>query len=84
MGNEDRVFIKYEKAVEMLPNGDDIHTFRSSGGGMLLGADWEREALLDKIQENKIELSGPMATGMGHGIVLIDDTGPLFIATKRV
>ena len=83
MGNEDRVFIEYEKAIAMLPDGEDVHTFRANGMGMMLGADWKRESLLEKMEENEIELSGPMATGMGHGIVLIDETGPLFIETIR-
>ena len=79
----ERVFIEYEKAIAMLPDGKDIHTFRSTYG-MLMGADFERQKLLEKMKDHKIELSGEMATAMHHGIVLIDKTGPLFIETEQV
>lgn len=83
MDEEKRTFIEYEKAIAMLPDGKDIHTFRSPYG-MLMGADFDRQKLLKKMKNHKIELSGKMATNMNHGIVLIDKTGPLFIETKRV
>ena len=66
----------------MLPDGDSVHTFRNSIPGVMLGADWSREILLAKMEKSNLELSGPGATGMKHGIVLFDDRGPLFIETK--
>ncbi len=63
----------------MLPDGDEVHTFRSAPG-MMLGADWDRQTVIAAMAECGVELSGPMATAMGHGLVLFDPK-PLFIAT---
>jgi hypothetical protein len=71
-----------DEAVALLPDGDDIHTFRGSGG-IMLGADWDRQTVIAAMAECGVEKSGPMATAMGHGLVL-HDPKPLFIATKDV
>jgi hypothetical protein len=78
----ERVKMTPEQAIALLPEGESIHTFRSSPGFMI-GADWDREKLLLHIQKHPTELSGPMATDMHHGMVLIDENGPLFIATMH-
>ncbi len=41
--------------------------------------------MLEKMKENEetIELSGSLATGMNHGICLQDERGFLFIETKK-
>ena len=78
----ERVKLTFDDAVAMLPDGDNIHTFRS-GPFMLIGADWGREPLTEAIRKYGAELSGQMATNMDHGLVLIDDRGPLFIETKK-
>jgi hypothetical protein len=78
----DRVFLTPEQALAMLPEGEYVHTFRG-GGGMMLGADWKREQVERAIREtDHRELAGPMATAMGHGLV-INSGGALFVATKR-
>ena len=78
----ERVVMTFEQAIALLPEGDHIHTFRSSPG-VLIGADWDRENLLLHMQKYPPELSGPAATAMHHGMVLIDENGPLFIATMH-
>lgn len=80
--SEERVFLSLEEVEAMLPEGDTIHTFRNPAG-VLIGADWHREDLIKHIKEYKPELSGGMAEGMNHGIVIIDNLGALFIATKK-
>lgn len=79
---DEKEFITFEEAVKMLPDGDAVHTFRSPAPGLMIGADWSREDLLEKMKKAGLELSGTAATAMKHGIALIDDQGPLFIATK--
>ena len=69
-----------DQAVALLPDAERIHTFRGAGP-VMIGADWPRDKLLAHIREHGAELSGPGATGMGHGMVLIDDIGLLFIET---
>ena len=85
-----RVFLSYEEAEAMLPDGDTIHTF-AGGGMMLIGADWSRKDVLELFKTGKPELAGDMATSMGHGLVAFlkvdeeNDTksDPRFIATKE-
>ena len=57
---------------------------------MVIGADWDRESVLELLRTGHPELAGDMATSMGHGIVAFvevdeeNDTksDPRFIATK--
>lgn len=77
---DEREPLTLDEAVAMLPDGDEIHTFRSSPG-MMLGADWPRDQIVAAMAECGVELAGPMATAMGHGLVVLDPK-PLFIATR--
>ena len=81
---EKREFISFEQAIKMLPDKEFIHTFRSVGP-VLLGADHDRVSLIETMKkfQDKIELSGKNATAMGHGIILTDDGGPLFIEINK-
>ena len=77
-----RVFLSQEEATAMLPDGEYIHTFR--GGGMtLLGAEWDRQDIIDAFGKYKLELSGDIATSMGHGVCFIDNHGAVFVETKK-
>jgi len=80
--SEDRVFLTFEEAEKMLPDGDWVHTFRG-GGNMMIGADWKREDVLSVMKTSKPELSGEMATSMGHGLVFEDKFGFVFVQTKE-
>lgn len=79
--SDEREFLTPEQAEAMLPDGERIHTFRAAGFTMI-GADWPREKLIELFRQYTPELSGPGATGMKHGLCVIDDKGPLFIETK--
>lgn len=89
--DSNRVFLSYDEAVAMLPDGDPIHTFANPGMNMLVGADWSREHVLELLKTGAPELAGDAATGMGHGLVAFrvvdtdNDTkrDPIFIATKE-
>jgi hypothetical protein len=78
----ERTKLEINEATKMLPDGDTVHTFRNSAG-MLIGADWDRADVLDAIKKHGVELSGSQATAMGHGLVLEDATGFLFVETKK-
>lgn len=63
-----RTYITTEQAISVLPDGDTVHTFYNTGFG-LIGADWSKENITDKLRSSDIiELTGPAARGMGHGI----------------
>lgn len=69
-----KVYVTKEQAASILPDGDSIHTFYNLGFG-LVGADWSRADLLEKLEKSDIlELTGPAARGMGHGLCAYDKT----------
>lgn len=80
--NEPRVFLTVEQAIEMLPDREEIHTLHPCNFG-LVGGDWGKQDVIDQIKKYKPELSGKLATSMGHKLCLGDypDYG-LFIETK--
>jgi hypothetical protein len=84
--SEEIVFLTFEEAEKMLPNGDkdEIHTFRQMGN-LLVGMDFSKQYILDLMNKycNTVQLSGETATSMGHGIVLEDDKGYLFIESSE-
>lgn len=79
----ERCILTTEEAIAMLPDGDTVHTFRQEGM-FILGADRDRDEIIQAIKDNEVELAGEVATGLRHGMVLKDSIGPLFIATKDV
>lgn len=74
--------ISYEKAIELLPDGDTIHTFINSGF-MLIGADWNRQEVLDSIKKYGANRSGEVATRMNHSINFHDGEKFVFLETKK-
>src|SRR5690606_36542527 len=77
-----RVSLTVDQALEMLPEGEAVHTFRNGGLG-LFGADWGRPEIIDALRSaERIELAGEVATSMGHGIAVLHGGSWLFIETK--
>lgn len=74
--------LSLDEAVALLPSEGRIHTF-TNPAGMLLGADWDREKILDLLRTGRPELSGEQATASGHGIVAFRGNDPVFIETRR-
>lgn len=69
----ERRFITADQAIELLPDGNEIHTFYNEYFG-LFGCDWSREDIIDKLRNSdKIELTGETARGMGHGLAAYND-----------
>lgn len=65
-------FISADEAIELLPEGEYIHTFRESGLA-LIGADWLREEIIELIRKSDcLELTGEAARSMGHGLAIYD------------
>lgn len=80
-------YLTVEQAISLLPEGEDIHTFY--GGVALIGADWERQEVIDKLKSvDKIEIAGEFARRMGHGLAVYNDNAEylsdvLFIETDK-
>ena len=75
--------IAFDDAVKLLPEGEFIHTFRQAGHA-LLGAGHDRESLLAAMRAaESIEVTGPAAQAMDHGLALFDEHGVLFIETAK-
>ena len=81
-------FITPDQAKELLPKGKYIHTFYNEPFGLLVGADWKRKAIIDKLKKSdNIELTGETARNMGHGLAVYDNGATqrdiLFIETDE-
>lgn len=86
MDDSERVFLSLEDATKLLADSERIHTFRQGGAGILIGADWDREDIIERIKKHGVELSGAQATNMGHGLVSVNQKNPrdtLFIETEQ-
>jgi len=73
--------INIDEAINMLPDGGNIHTFRNPSAGMMIGADWNRDDIIEAMNKHGVGLSGEQAKAMDHGLVLEDKSGFLFIET---
>jgi len=84
MSDDDIQLLTYDEAVALLPDGDDIHTFLD-GGIALIGADWDRAAILLLLENTeRREVTGPAAQSMGHGLAAYRADGkPVFIETRK-
>lgn len=80
----DRTILDYEQAVSRLEDGDRIHVVSNPGYGLMIGADWDREKVLEFFRDNTIELAGPIASASGHGLASADADRRLFFKTKEV
>ena len=79
---DDVVLLSYDEAVALLPEGERIHTILDSGIA-LLGADWDRDQVLDLLRTtDRREVTGPAAQAMGHGLAAFRDGEPVFIETR--
>jgi hypothetical protein len=75
-----RVVLSKEEASSLLPKEDLIHSFQSVGT-VLIGADWEKEELVDLINRCECEIGGPKSIELGHGLVIRIGDIPLFVNT---
>jgi hypothetical protein len=81
--NDDKKTLSFDEAVKLLPAGATVHTFRQAGP-MMLGADHTREGLLAAMKAApEIQVTGPSAQAMKHGLAIEDDTGWLFIESAN-
>lgn len=85
MTDEVRVKLTYEDAEAMLARQEDgsVHTFVQSSG-MLVGTDWTNDQITELLRTGSPELAGGMAAAMGHGIVALHGTTPVFVATVEL
>ena len=84
MSDDEKVFVSYDEAVRRLPDGDEVHTFRNSIPGLLVGSDWSRDDILAALMAAPaIEETGPQAQAARHGLAIFDHMGVLFIETRE-
>ena len=83
MTEPERHFLIPDDAISALADGDEVHTFRGTVPGVLIGCDLSRATAAKMIREAKfVEVAGPGAMGMGHGIAVTCDKGTTFFAHK--
>ena len=85
--NDGKKFLTVDEAVNLLPDGDTIHTFYSTGI-CIVGADWDRADVLQKLSESDhIEIAGEQARAMSHGLAAYNEgaelSDVLFIETDK-
>lgn len=83
MTTHPRRFITAKQAESIIAKSTYVHTF-ANPNGMMLGADWPRHLLMKELTAappDSIELSGPTARRLNHGIVFHDGKRSLFIET---
>ncbi|MBA7690248.1 hypothetical protein ES703_98772 [subsurface metagenome] len=80
--SEEKIIVPFGEAKKRLPEGNKVHTQRQSGF-MIIGADWDKKELLKTMKKYEIRETGGMAKSMNHGLAIFDDSGWLFIATKK-
>ena len=71
MGNVKEIrHLTVEEALYCVGDKEQIHTFINAPFG-LIGADWSRENLIEKLENAQdIQIGGEACRNMGHGIVL--------------
>lgn len=64
-----KIYLTPEQATELLPDGEDIHTFKNNGS-MMFGCDWQRSEVLERLNSTDmvIEVSGTNARALKHGL----------------
>lgn len=84
MTEDEKEYVSYKKARKKLPKTKRIHTFRVVGP-IRLGCDIDKKRLKKMMKKFKktLEITGPNAQSMNHGLALIDETGALFIETIK-
>ena len=80
-----RIFLTTQQAIELLPEGEQVHTFINSPLA-LVGADWDRDEVIDKIQRSDYrEIAGSVSRGLNHGLAVYNQSATqmdvLFVAT---
>lgn len=74
-----KLFLTSEQAIELLPDGETIHTFLYSS--ILIGADWDRDDVIKKIQSSDYrEVTGPYARELKHGLCVYNKGATLLDA----
>jgi hypothetical protein len=69
----EKIFLTEQQAIELLPEGEQIHTFLNLPVA-LIGADMDREEVIDKIRSSDyIEVSGSGARGLKHGLAVYNN-----------
>lgn len=84
MSEKERIFINYDQALALLPDGETIHTVLNPIASVLIGADWSRESVLELLRTSpQIEMTGEMAQKINHGIAAVRGNDYVFIETKK-
>ena len=65
-------------AIARLGPGQDVHTFIQAGP-VLVGADWSGEDVIAAMRQYGVQNAGEQACRMGHTLVIIRGSEPVFI-----
>ena len=69
----EKIFLTEQQAIELLPEGEQIHTFLNFPMA-LIGGDWDRDEVVDKIRRSDYrEVSGSGARALKHGLAVYNN-----------
>jgi hypothetical protein len=73
----ERIILPPDVAIPLLSVRDDhVHVIRNPAVGLMIGADWTIADVDAAIRANGgAEITGPMAQGMKHGLMIYDASG---------
>jgi hypothetical protein len=74
--SEEREILTKEAALKLLGEGKTIHVMLNPSPGMIVGADWNREDIIELIAGcESVEIGGEMSRKMKHPLVVTSHTG---------
>ena len=80
--HDEPLIVSLEQALARLPNKAEIHTFRNPASMVLIGADWDRDDLVEALSDaDEIHETGNLAMSAHHGLAIMHDGRWLFIET---
>jgi hypothetical protein len=82
--DEDRILYTFDEAMAMLPDGDFVNVKVNNAPGLIVGADWTKDALREALAKAYlIEESGSTAARMGFGLYFLAEGGNRYFVETR-
>jgi len=86
--SDERRLVPIREAIVRIGDCEQVHTFMAAEL-VLIGADHDRDDLIEAMRLHGVEEAGPRATAIGHTLVIVNyplrgtrEVTPLFIEAK--
>lgn len=75
--------VPIDEAIKRLGDKDTIHALTSPDSATLLGADWDRQDVIDAMTKHGVEEAGAGARSMGHTLCVLLPQGWFFFEASE-